>query len=226
MGRRAIRDKYIDYLHGPRGCYNRRMKKGDGYHHGDLRAALVREGRKLLDREGFEGFSLRKLSGIIGVSPMASYRHFATRDDLLAAIVDDAYERFADALEASVGSELPPAEQATRLCVAYVRFFTKNPDILKVLFLQTRERDDTMLRRRSGEDALKVGYGTQRSYRIFVDIAARAAPGYPDLKPEEAALAIWSRAHGLAILLSQESWHYDVKRLTDESLERILRSAL
>ena len=47
-----------------------------GYHHGDLRNALVAAALKLVARHGVEGFSLRKAARAVGVSPAAAYRHF------------------------------------------------------------------------------------------------------------------------------------------------------
>ena len=46
------------------------------YHHGDLKTQLIREGLKLLDAEGYQGFTLRKVAKLCGVSQTAPYRHF------------------------------------------------------------------------------------------------------------------------------------------------------
>lgn len=49
------------------------------YHHGDLKAALIKEGLKILDREGYQGLSLRKMAKACNVSQTAPYRHFKNK---------------------------------------------------------------------------------------------------------------------------------------------------
>ncbi|MEU6716828.1 TetR/AcrR family transcriptional regulator [Nonomuraea sp. NPDC046802] len=74
-----------------------------GYHHGDLRAELVREGIALLAETGVAGFSVAKVAVRAGVSSAAPYRHFPDREALLAAcaagIIADLTDVFAAAAE-------------------------------------------------------------------------------------------------------------------------------
>jgi hypothetical protein len=63
------------------------------YHHGDLRAAVLKAAASEIERRGFETLSLRELASLIGVAHSAPYRHFADRDALLAAL---AAQGFAD----------------------------------------------------------------------------------------------------------------------------------
>src|ERR1700688_2340883 len=56
------------------------------YHHGDLRAALLRAAAAEIERGGYENLSLRELAESLGVSRAAPYRHFADRRALLAAL--------------------------------------------------------------------------------------------------------------------------------------------
>src|SRR3954469_5833254 len=62
-----------------------RMAKG-GYHHGDLRAALVEAASQAVDAGGPEAVSLRDLAKALGVSTAAPYRHFADRRALLSEV--------------------------------------------------------------------------------------------------------------------------------------------
>jgi AcrR family transcriptional regulator len=59
---------------------------GGKYHHGDLRAELVRVSLDLIAEQGLEGFSVAKVAKLANVSPGAPYRHFATRESLLAEV--------------------------------------------------------------------------------------------------------------------------------------------
>jgi len=59
------------------------MKNDSSYHHGDLRAALIKAATAEIERGGYENLSLRELADSVGVSRGAPYRHFADRRALL-----------------------------------------------------------------------------------------------------------------------------------------------
>src|SRR3979411_3052913 len=66
------------------------------YHHGDLRNSLIRSALALVAEHGVEGFSLREAARTVGVSASACYRHFADRDELLAAVAHEGLERLGE----------------------------------------------------------------------------------------------------------------------------------
>ncbi len=61
-----------------------------GYHHGDLREALILAGIELIAEKGFAGLSVAEAARRTGVSAAAPYRHFANRDAFLLAIATEA----------------------------------------------------------------------------------------------------------------------------------------
>src|SRR5215467_12607566 len=61
------------------------------YHHGDLRAALIRAGLAILAEEGVQALTLRAAARRAGVSHNAPYRHFADKEALLAAIAEEGF---------------------------------------------------------------------------------------------------------------------------------------
>ena len=70
----------------------------DGYHHGNLRAALIRAALELIARKGTAGFTFAEAARFAGVSPAAPYRHFRDRDELMANVALRDFEQFAAAL--------------------------------------------------------------------------------------------------------------------------------
>src|ERR1700719_1041429 len=106
----------------------KKTRSRGGYHHGNLRAALIETGLKLIEEKGVKALTLREIGSRAGVSRMAAYRHFADKADLLGAISEAGFSQFADALEKA--RHEAPADTASRLDamgLAYVRFAAEHP---------------------------------------------------------------------------------------------------
>ena len=74
-----------------------------GYHHGNLKEALVRAALELIAEKGPAGFTFADAARWAGVSPAAPYRHFRDRDELLSDVARRGFEQFAAALGARLG---------------------------------------------------------------------------------------------------------------------------
>ena len=104
------------------------------YHHGDLKAALVDGAIELIAERGVRGFSLAELSRRLGVTVAAPYRHFADRDELLAAVAVRALHAFADALGAGCGDADPPEQQLAAMAGNYIRFAAERRPLYDVVY--------------------------------------------------------------------------------------------
>ena len=109
--------------------------KGGRYHHGDLRAALIDVAISLIAERGVREFSLAEASRRLGVTVAAPYRHFADRDDLLAAVGMRALGEFAAALAAEERDTDPPEQRLAALARAYVRFAGEQRPLFDTLFV-------------------------------------------------------------------------------------------
>jgi AcrR family transcriptional regulator len=76
----------------------------------------------LIGERGARGFSLAEASRRLGVTVAAPYRHFADRDDLLAAVAVRAFRVFAAELSAGLDEAAPPQQRLAAMAAAYVRF--------------------------------------------------------------------------------------------------------
>jgi len=164
------------------------MAQKDGYHHGDLRAALLREGHALLAERGSDAFSLNELARRVGVSTAAPYRHFPDRDHLIDAIADDGYVIFGDALIAAVAGASDEGAAVCGILLAYLDFAVEHAAYFSVMF---RDR---------GERPNEVGAGT---FMTFADaIVAAQASGHldPSADPRALGRALWAGVHGAAVL--------------------------
>jgi len=108
--------------------------RGGRYHHGDLKAALVDGAIDLIAERGLRGFSLAELSRRLGVTVAAPYRHFADRDELLAAVAVRALHAFGDALTAGAGDEDPPERRLAAMASGYVRFAAEQRPLFDVVY--------------------------------------------------------------------------------------------
>jgi AcrR family transcriptional regulator len=171
-------------------------KKPDSYQHGDLREALIQAGLKLLAEQGLAGFSLRGAAQLAGVSHAAPYRHFADKQALVAAIAERGFRL----LTASMRDELAASEAAGTLeklyalGVGYVRFGTRHPDYMRVIFGGEVEAEASPELHAAGEEAWSALRGV---------VAAGLDSGeLQGADPDAVSLSCWSMVHGLSALLS------------------------
>ena len=102
------------------------------YHHGDLRRALVEAATALAEQGGTDGVVLREAARRVGVSPSAAYRHFPSRDGLLAAVGSAARERLVRRMLAASPGAPDLVFRATGL--AYIEFALDEPGLFEVAF--------------------------------------------------------------------------------------------
>lgn len=159
------------------------------YHHGDLRRALLDEAAVVLRESGVGALSLRDLARRVGVSTAAPYHHFENKATLLGAIAADALAALDSALAAAAEGTADPAARLHALGVAYVAFAVGHPERFRLTFRP--------------ELGSPVGWGG-----LAAGGAPEETPAFRHLwaavreagDPEEAALAAWGLAHGLASL--------------------------
>ena len=106
-----------------------------GYHHGNLREALVEACLRLIAERGPRGFTLSEAAREAGVTPAAVYRHFEGRDDLIAEAARQGYEMFGDLLEHAWSQGQPSALAAfSATGRAYLAFARKFPGHYVAMF--------------------------------------------------------------------------------------------
>jgi AcrR family transcriptional regulator len=99
------------------------MQSTRPYRHGNLPAALRGAARQILDENGLQAVGLRETARRVGVSATAAYRHFTSKDDLLASVAAEGFRELAAAMEgATRGPNL-----LTRAGLAYIEFAHQNP---------------------------------------------------------------------------------------------------
>ncbi len=112
----------------------RNSAAADGYHHGDLRRALIDAALALMTEEQDWTFSLREVARRAGVSHNAPYNHFADKRELLAALAVLGLEAIrARMLDSILGIDAPDAA-LIRIGMVYVKFGLENPAHYRLMF--------------------------------------------------------------------------------------------
>lgn len=109
------------------------MKRG--YHHGNLRQALVEAALSLIAEKGPTGFTLSEAAKAADVTPAAVYRHFAGRDDLIAEVARQGFDIFGALMEYAYNGGKPSALAAFEATGrAYLAFARKYPGHYMAMF--------------------------------------------------------------------------------------------
>lgn len=163
-----------------------------GYHHGDLRTALIDAGLYLTRTGGPEALTIREATRRVGVSPNAAYRHFADREALLGAVATAIQHRMAARMQSSTrrrGSTRPRADDRLRAVgLGYIKFALDEPGWFTVAFF--------------GADLPTGETAAAPPYVALVD-ALDAMSDAGVLSPEQregAEWPCWSAVHGFAEL--------------------------
>src|SRR6516164_1404378 len=106
-----------------------------GYHHGNLREALLQAALDLIGQKGAAGFTFADAARMAGVSPAAPYRHFRDRDELLSSIAQRGFEQFETALAGAWDDGRPDTLTAfERVGKAYLAFAREEPAFYSAMF--------------------------------------------------------------------------------------------
>src|SRR6201997_4924578 len=106
-----------------------------GYHHGNLKEALLQAALGLIAEKGAAGFTFADAARMAGVSPAAPYRHFRDRDELLSSIAQRGFEQFEAALSIAWDDGRPDTVTAfERVGKAYLAFARAEPAFYSAMF--------------------------------------------------------------------------------------------
>jgi AcrR family transcriptional regulator len=178
--------------------------KRTGYHHGDLRRALIDEALLMLRDVRPEALSMRELARRLGVSLGAPHHHFAEKDELFAAIAQVAFAELATNITAKLTREPEPRVQLTLVGRAYLEFAEAEPMRYRVMYLpQLADRTRFAALHQTGGHALALlAQGFERV-------------GVPAERAHTRAIACWSTLHGFAMLSLDALLPHTSRALTD-----------
>lgn len=169
-----------------------RNRRGEGSR---LRGEIIAAATALLERAGSEdAITLRGVARQAGVSAPSIYAHFADREEIIGAVVAQAFTELEEALVTAVEGENDPARRLWKLCEAYLDFAESKPHRYRVAFGRHSTADPTTTGSSTRLEDLSGG----RAFTRLIDAVA----GYTknDRSPQVAATALWVALHGYASL--------------------------
>lgn len=168
-----------------------------GYHHGNLREALIKAALDLISAKGPAGFTFAEAARAAGVSPAAPYRHYRDRDALIADVARRGYELFEEALLKAWNAGKPDPHTAfNALGRAYLAFAKREPAYFAAMF-------ESGLAFTAFPELKDAG---DRAFSVLRDACAALIETIPAAKRPPVmmmALHIWSLSHGIASLFAR-----------------------
>jgi len=188
-----------------------------GYHHGNLKEALIRAALELIAKKGPAGFTFAEAARWAGVSPAAPYRHFRDRDELLADVARRGFDQFEAVLTRAWDNGRPNAFTAfDRLGKAYLNFAKTEPAYYSAMFEAGIPLESNPELRDAGDRAFAVLRSATEQL-----VSTLPAGGRPPVMMM--ALHIWALSHGIASLFGRGD---AAKRSLPMAPEELLEAAV
>ncbi|WP_128253872.1 TetR/AcrR family transcriptional regulator [Falsirhodobacter deserti] len=168
-----------------------------GYHHGNLRQALVEAALALITQKGPQGFTLSEAAKQADVTPAAVYRHFAGREELLVEVARQGFDIFGALMEYAFDDGKPSALAAFEAVGrAYLAFARKYPGHYQAMFesgISAQKHADLALASRKSSAVLE---------RAAEALSAHIPPGK---RPPAAMFSahVWAMSHGVVELFTR-----------------------
>ena len=185
----------------------------------ELRSELVEAAHKLVQEEGYEGLTIRKLAKRVGYAPMSVYSYFADKQDILFALAEDAFETLARRIEEHSSDD--PIEALQAVMTEYAAFGLGNPNEYRTVFMTEKTR---LPEGRSYDDmeesnpAMKV---------LIKRVEACVAAGKLQGDPRAIATMLWAVGHGaISLLITFPFYPFGdqqafIRRMCDLTMEAI-----
>jgi AcrR family transcriptional regulator len=166
--------------------------RNEAYHHGNLPIALIEIAKKLIAERGAENFTLREAARQAGVSHVATYRHYADRRALLAAVAEHGFEQLRKRLQGALNRSPASLEPRLRaVLAAYLRFCWDEPELAAVMFgpRLSNKREFPQLEAAAFE-----------TLGIIENVIATLAPAgaLEEHTARQLGLALWTFVHGFS----------------------------
>ncbi len=172
--------------------------ENERYHHGDLRSAIERIAWQHVLQDGVDKLSLRACARAAEVDPAAVYRHFKSKNDIIAALTRRAFAELATCLESPEQQDSGASDEEILLAIglAYVSYATDYPKIFAMMF--------DVAGQQPMEEVGGVSMSERNAYQVLQEALQRWRPGLSQQDVDMYSFTLWSAVHGLSTLFNAQ----------------------
>ena len=190
-------------------------KSKKSYHHGNLREELIEKGIELINEEGEEKLSLRKVAKMCGVSNAAPYTYFKKKSDLLYAMSDYIWGILAVELDRTRKKYENQEDLLVKLGKTYVMFFCENHRYYHFMISRKNMKIDLFSK------FSEIENNNEKAFSILKIEAMKILEkmGVPNQAMQDKIIAMWALVQGLATIVItnninySESWEKKVEEI-------------
>ncbi len=157
-----------------------------------VRAKIGGAASRLYAKGGHAAITMRDLAEATGRSPMGLYRYFRDRDEIIAWLRTDAFNRFSDALEKAFASGSDAFARTRAVGQAYLDFALKYPDAYRLMFDMSQPDD--------ARYPVLIEAAARANKTVTRHVIALSDAGVVQGDPETVGRALWAAAHGVVVL--------------------------
>lgn len=177
----------------------------------ELRAETLTAARELIQKEGYEGLTIRKLASRMECSPMALYSYFTDKQALLAALALEGFEKVAKRFDSAVPSD--PLMAVSRILLDYIAYAEENPNEYRILFLSVETLGELKLSREDLQER-NPAFGP-----LFKRVQSCIEAGVLQGEPFAVSTVLWTAAHGAAsVLITATKFPFGSRQLYAEEV--------
>jgi AcrR family transcriptional regulator len=158
----------------------------------DFRERLCEAAERLFAEHGPDAVTMRQLAAELGVSPMTPYRYFRDKEDILAAVRTNGFNRFAQALETARDTAKGARAKGAAVGEAYVSFALDHPHTYKLMFDLNQPLE--------GDYPELTAAGQRARSTMSAYVKDLVAEGILAGDPEQIGMMFWAAAHGAVVL--------------------------
>lgn len=185
----------------------------------ELRAETLTAARKLIQEEGYQGLTIRKLATRMECSPMALYSYFADKQALLAALALEGFEKVGKRFDSTVHRD--PLTAVSRVLLDYIAYAEENPNEYRILFLSVETLGGLKLSREDLQER-NPAFGA-----LFKRVEACIKAGVLQGDPFAVSTVLWTAAHGAAsLLITAQQFPFESRRLYAEEVVATILSGV
>lgn len=199
-------------------------RKRRTYHRGNVREDLIALGREILESEGLDAITLRRLTREIGVNPTNFYNHFPNMDYLYAAIKVEGFNELVELDRRAIERADSRVEAVRALAHEYVFFAIRHPNLYRLMFDHYHDFDTHRELKEKSDQAMAFVVETLYGEDIF-----DAANPLQFYQAYPLAITCWSLFHGLSHILIERQVKVSLRsrkqvaRFIDDALDQLIK---